>query len=72
MDVISFVEAAMRATEHPTRMATGSGSVTCAGDSTPLVAWKAGYPLAGALPSAHISAIGWVLVGMSMSTFTFM
>lgn len=72
MDVISFVEAAMRTNKDPTRMATVSGSVTCAGDFTPLVAWKVDYPISGALPSARVSAMGWALVGLSMFTFTFM
>ncbi|KKY37696.1 hypothetical protein UCDDA912_g02318 [Diaporthe ampelina] len=40
LDVVAIAEAAMRTTRDPTctRMVTVSGSVTCAGDCTPLVA----------------------------------
>lgn len=72
VDVISFVEAAMRTTRDATRMARVSGSVTCAGDFTPLVAWKVDFPLSGALNSARMSTLGWVVVGLSIFTFTFM
>lgn len=72
MDVISMVEAAMRTTRDPTRMATVSGSVTCAGDFEPLVGWKVDYPLSGSLPSVRMSAMGWFMFGLSMFAFTFM
>lgn len=72
VDVISMVEAAMRTTRDPTRMATVSGSVTCAGDFTPLVEWKVDYPISGAVNSARMSATGWVMVGLSMFAFTLM
>lgn len=72
MDVISMVEAAMRTTRDPTRMATVSGTVTCAGDFTPLIGWQVDYPLSGALTSVRMSAMGWLMVGVSMFAFTFM
>lgn len=72
IDVISFVEAAMRTTRDPTRMATVAGSVTCAGDFEPLVAWKVDYPLSDAMPSVRMNAMGWIMVGLSVFAFTFM
>lgn len=62
----------MRTTKDATRMARVAGSVTCAGDFEPLVAWKVDFPLSGALPSARMSTMGWVVVGLSVFTFTFM
>lgn len=72
IDVVNFVEAAMRTTRDATRMARVGGQVTCVGDFEPLVAWKVDFPLSGVLPSARISAMGWAVVGLSMFTFTFM
>lgn len=72
MDVIAFVEAAMRTTRDPTRMATVSGSVTCAGDFEPLVLWKIDYPLSAALPSFRMSTMEWTMVGLSMFVLIFM
>lgn len=61
----------MRTNQDPTRMAPVSGSVTCAGDFTPLVVWKVDFPLSGA-PSVRMSAMGWIMVGLSTLAFTFM
>lgn len=72
LDVINFVEAAMRTSKEPLLMKAVSGSVTCAGDFTPLVAWKVDYPLSGAFPSVRMSAMGWLIVGLSTLAFTFM
>lgn len=70
--MIAFVEAAMRTTQDPTRMATVHGQVTCAGDFEPLVGWQVNFPISGALTSVRMSATGWVMVGLSMLAFTFM
>lgn len=72
LDVVDFVEAAMRTSNDPTRMTPVHGSVTCAGDFTPLVLWSVDFPMSGALPSVRMSTVGWTMVGMSIAAFTFL
>ncbi|KAL1871070.1 hypothetical protein Daus18300_004815 [Diaporthe australafricana] len=72
LDVIDFVEAAMRKSNDATRMPRVSGSVTCGGDFTPLVEWRVDFPLSAAYPSVRMSVIGWSLVSLSIFAFTLM
>lgn len=54
----------MRTSNDPSHMQTVIGSVHWAGENSPLVEWKVGLPLSGALRSARTSAVGWVAVAL--------
>lgn len=72
LDVVDFVEAAMRVNNDPTRMPAVHGSVSCQGDFNPLVLWSVDFPLSGALPSVRMGTTAWAMVGVSIAASTFL
>ncbi|KAK2600903.1 hypothetical protein N8I77_010403 [Diaporthe amygdali] len=65
LDVVYFVQQAIRTSANANHMATVIGSVQCDGENSPLVEWKVGLPPSGGVLSARTSAVGWIMVGLS-------